>query len=74
MAYTARVKESFSLPQADEEWIDRQWWFEYFKKFGVGALGAIGGLIFLWAFTWAVGWIVRGFAGIPRGVDKRPDA
>ena len=25
-----------------------------------------------WAFTWTVGWIVRGFMGIPRGHDQKP--
>lgn len=39
-----------------------------------GALIAIGGLVFLWGFSWAVGWIVRGFMGIPRGHDRRSDA
>jgi hypothetical protein len=29
------------------------------------------GLGALWAFTWATGWIVRGFMGIPRGSDNR---
>lgn len=24
-------------------------------------------------FVWTVGWIVRGFMGIPHGMDKRPD-
>ena len=30
------------------------------------------GLASLWALTWATGWIVRGFMGIPRGKDHRP--
>ena len=29
----------------------------------------IGGLVFIWAFTLAVGWIVRGLKGIPKGQD-----
>jgi len=36
----------------------------------IGSLA--GGLIFVWAFTWGVGWIVRGFMGIPRGSDQKP--
>ena len=28
-------------------------------------------LLGLWAFTYAIGWIVRGFLGIPRGQDKK---
>lgn len=70
--YTKRVRDSFVLPQADESWIDGQWWSQRVKEFGLGALGAILGLVFLWGFTWTVGWIVRGFLGIPRGQDHRP--
>ena len=29
----------------------------------------VGGLVFIWGFTWAMGYIVRGFRGIPRGQD-----
>ncbi len=32
---------------------------------------AFGGLLFILVFTWVVGWIVRGFMGIPRGQDKK---
>lgn len=39
-----------------------------------GALYATAGLVFLRGFSWAVGWIVRGFMGIPRGHDRRQDA
>jgi hypothetical protein len=31
-------------------------------------VGSLAGLCF---FTWAVGWIVRGFLGIPRGMDQK---
>jgi hypothetical protein len=27
-------------------------------------------LVFLGVFTWTVGWIVRGFVGIPHGLDQ----
>lgn len=73
MAYTAQVKKKFILPQADEQWIDRQWWFKKLKELGLGALVAIGGLLFLFAFSWTVGWVARGFMGIPRGQDHRID-
>jgi len=28
-------------------------------------------LLGLWVFTWTIGWIVRGFRGIPRGQDQK---
>jgi len=35
---------------------------------------AFGGLLFILAFTWAIGWIVRGFMGIPRGQDQKNES
>jgi len=32
---------------------------------------AFGGVLFILVFTWAIGWIIRGFMGIPRGQDKK---
>ncbi len=29
-------------------------------------------LAFLYGFSWTVGWILRGFLGIPRGQDHKP--
>lgn len=37
------------------------------------AMIGLGGLAFIWVFTWVVGWIVRGFRGIPRGQDSKPN-
>lgn len=36
---------------------------------GVGAL--LGGLLFYWLIVWSIGWVMRGFMGIPRGQDYR---
>ena len=38
---------------------------------GEAYLMVIGFLLFIWGFTWATGFIVRGFMGIPRGQDKK---
>lgn len=27
---------------------------------------------FVYGFSWVIGWIVRGFMGIPRGSDRKP--
>ena len=71
MEYTKRVKGTFALPQSDEKWIDEQWWPQFMKEIGWGALVAVSGLVILLAFTWTTGWIVRGFMGIPRGQDHK---
>lgn len=31
-----------------------------------------GGLLAIWIATAVIGWVVRGFAGIPRGQDRKP--
>ena len=54
-----------------EEAKDGQWLPQLLKDLGQKVLGAISGLLFLWAFTWVIGWVVRGFMGIPRGQDKK---
>ena len=30
-----------------------------------------GGVLLILAFTWAIGWIMRGFMGVPKGQDKK---
>lgn len=32
----------------------------------------VAGLAIFWMFVCAIGWIARGFAGIPNGMDYRP--
>lgn len=71
--YTKKVANNFRLSKADEEWIDRKVWSARWGKIKEGALAIIGGLAFLWIFSWGVGWIVRGFAGIPAGHDRKPE-
>lgn len=40
---------------------------EYLTNLGLG-------LAFFWIAVWSVGWIVRGFLGIPRGADRKLSA
>ena len=47
-------------------------WDERQKILGEVFPWAAGICIFLWLFTAAMGWIVRGFAGIPTGRDFKP--
>lgn len=53
--YTKRVAENFAPPKADEKSIDKQWWPLFLKEIGWRALGAVSGLLFLFAFTWTMG-------------------
>ena len=60
----------FKIPEADEGYITRSAWFEIAKSSGVILLQMLASLAGFWAFTWTIGWIVRGFMGIPRGQDR----
>jgi len=56
----------------DEEWADTQWWAIFLKAHLAlwGTLVTIN-LLFLWFFAWLIGWVVRGFMGIPKGQDHK---
>lgn len=69
--YSGDIRGVFTIPKADESWIDDQWWPQLLRDLGPGALVAATGLIFLWAFTFGTGWVIRGFMGIPQGADQR---
>lgn len=65
------VADNFLIPPADESYINRLWWSQTLKNAGMYFLGMLASLAGWWAFTWTVGWIVRGFMSIPRGADSR---
>ncbi len=50
-----------------EEWRQKRW-----EEIGISTLQLLGGVAFIWALTWAIGWIVRGFLGIPSSQDFKP--
>lgn len=49
--------------------IEREAFFEHAKEVLSIAAYFVGGF---WIFSFVMGWIIRGFAGIPRGQDFRP--
>ena len=57
-----RLRDSLSSAR----WDDRKKAFNEAMPWVAGICG------FLWAFTFAMGWIIRGFAGIPTGQDFKP--
>ncbi|MCQ8130153.1 hypothetical protein [Methylomonas rivi] len=71
--YTKKVADNFKLSKVDEDWIDGEVWPARLKELKEGSLWIIGGVACLYIFTWCVGWIIRGFAGIPLGQDRKPD-
>ena len=69
--YRERVTSEFQLSKADSEWADSQWWPARWKQLREGAIWFFSGWIVLWILTFVIGWIVRGFMGIPMGHDQR---
>ncbi len=71
--YETQVQERFTMTVTDEldsiEDAEKKWRTDFAETMGylVVSLAVFG------AFVMAIGWIVRGFLGIPRGMDKRPD-
>jgi hypothetical protein len=70
--YEKQLERRFTLPVEDNSWVEeeksrRYWdnWKESLRNLGIG-------LVVFTGFVWAIGWIVRGFMGIPRGTDRKP--
>ena len=70
--YEKQVERRFTMPPADVDIsiteAKKQWRINFAQTIGylIAGLGLFSG------FVWAIGWIVRGFLGIPRGLDARP--
>lgn len=82
--YARRRSVQFVLPQKGKVealnlWekqvtrLRREWWSELLKIVGISVAGGIGGWLTISIITKVIGWIVRGFLGIPSGQDTRAD-
>lgn len=72
--YERRLEARFKIPDSDEENITKEISRRYRENMSSSLGYMIVGLAIFGAAVWAIGWIVRGFLGIPRGMDRRPDA
>ena len=62
----------FKISKQEEVRLNEEWWKSWRSAYGQGLAIMIGGLVTLWIFSLAMGWIIRGFLGIPRRMDSRP--
>lgn len=73
MQNTAKsFNSAFKINEQEDNRLNQKWWESWRSVYGQGLAAMLGGLIALWIFLLATGWIVRGFMGIPRGSDRKP--
>ena len=71
--YERMLEGRFKLPAGDEDALKKEISRRYRENW-ISDLGyLVAGLAIFAGFVWAVGWITRGFLGIPRGMDRRPE-
>lgn len=70
--YTEAVTQRFQLSADIRDGLAKRYWNVKAYRLGKGTGFMLMGIAFMLAFFKVVGWIVRGFLGIPRGQDKRP--
>ena len=70
--YMKERHKGFQLPPQGMEEAGRLRWDKRFEQWKEAAIAAVAGLSVGWVLTAVVGWVVRGFLGIPRGKDTRP--
>jgi hypothetical protein len=66
-----KIQAAFKIREEDQARLHDHWWELWRSAYGQGLAIMVGGLAALWIFSMAMGWIVRGFLGIPRGMDSK---
>lgn len=71
--YERKLENRFKLAASDEDLLKKEISQRYRENWMSGLGYLVAGLAIFAGAVWAIGWIVRGFLGIPRGMDKRPE-
>lgn len=75
-AYTAQRKAEFELtPERESQALanlSKAYWASRYQAFSEAIPWVLGFAALIWIFTFLTGWIMRGFADVPRGQDFRP--
>jgi len=72
-AYERVLEKRFSIPLGDDEMIGKEISKRYWENLFQGLGYLVLGLAVFAGMVWAIGWIARGFLGVPRGMDRRPN-
>lgn len=71
--YVDGAAERFKLPDDDMKDVEQRIWGGRVKQWKQALTAMFGGLAVGWLVVTGIGWIARGFMGIPRGLDARPE-
>ncbi|CAN5858733.1 hypothetical protein BH11PSE8_BH11PSE8_26940 [soil metagenome] len=71
-SYAQGVGAGFAMSAEDAREAEKRLWDARLRQWKEAAQVMFGGLVIGWLLIAVVGWIVRGFLGIPRGKDSRP--
>jgi len=69
--YERTLEGRFKLSAGDEDTLKREISRRYHENWMSGLGYLVAGLAIFAGVVWAIGWIARGFLGIPRGMDRR---
>lgn len=72
--YMSKFASRFTLSAERGQDVDEQWKRAEWDQYRNTILAAAGALVAAWIIATTLGWIVRGFLGVPRGQDFRPSA
>lgn len=70
--YTKGVADQFALTAQDWNEAEQRLSRARLKQWKEAMQVLFGGLLVGWVLTAGIGWIARGFMGVPRGQDRRP--
>ena len=69
--YTQNFVDTWAVNDAALAWIDGERWAVGWDYSKFAAPWAFGGVVVIMVFSTVVGWVVRGFMGVPTGRDHR---
>jgi len=70
--YAQRIADGFRLTRQNQDTATEQLWQARLRQWKEAFQVLVVGLLLGWALTALIGWIARGFLGIPTGKDHRP--
>lgn len=70
--YMSKFASRFTLSAERGQDVDERWKQAEWDQYRNAILAAAGAVVAAWIITAIIGWIVRGFLGVPRGQDFRP--